>query len=124
MVERERSRHLLEGVGVRPAPVVAALALFDVVVPAEDVDRRHVPVCPDPRVLLREPRPELCLFLCRESSCHCGLPGLRLLSYHSVRSLIGSLKRFNPVANALIPDYSEDSSRLGKGAAPFFGTAQ
>ena len=69
MVERERAE-VVEGVGVRPPPVVAALALLDVVVAAEDVDGRHVAVRPDLRAVLREPRLELRLFLRRESCSH------------------------------------------------------
>lgn len=69
VVERERAE-VVEGVGVRPPPVVAALALLDVVVAAEDVDGRHVAVRPDLRAVLREPRLELRLFLRRESCSH------------------------------------------------------
>ena len=65
VVERERAE-VVEGVGVRPPPVVAALTLLDVVVAAEDVDGRHVAVRPDLRAVLREPRLELRLFLRRE----------------------------------------------------------
>ena len=75
VVEFEQRGHLLEGVRVRPAPVVSAFALLDVVVPAEDVDGRHVAACPDLRAVLREPRLQHRLFLCRESFRHCGLPG-------------------------------------------------
>lgn len=73
VVERERAE-VIEGVGIRPPPVIVVLALLDVVVAAEDVDGRHVAVRPDLRAVLREPHLELRLFPCRES-CHyrCGL---------------------------------------------------
>lgn len=104
MVERERAE-VVEGVGVRPPPVVAALALLDVVVAAEDVDGRHVAVRPDLRAVLREPRLELRLFPCRESCSHrlgllcCGVGVARTLA---VRPLKGRDFQLNPVGLWLI----------------------